>query len=152
MNKILFFLFVLSSIASSAQKIKLKVAGEKDTTVFLVKYYGKGMYYADTAIMKNGYVEFDGKKQKPGVYALLLSGQKYFDFLLNNEEVVIETTSPDFIPTMKVRKSTENTIFLAYVQFMNDKRSKAKELSDQREKLKKDDPTYKSLDKGQLLN
>ena len=89
MNKILLFLFVFVSLSSVAQKIKLKVSGEKDTTVFLVKYYGKGMYYADTAIMKNGYVEFDGKKQKPGVYALLLSGQKYFDFLLNKEEVVI---------------------------------------------------------------
>ena len=145
MNKVLFFLLVFVSFYGNAQKIKLKVSGEKDTTVFLVKYYGKGMYYADTAVMKNGQVEFDGKKQKPGVYALLLSGQKYFDFLLNNEEVVIETTSPDFIPTMKVKKSTENTIFLEYVQFMNEKRNKAKELSDQREKLKKEDPSYKVL-------
>jgi thiol-disulfide isomerase/thioredoxin len=145
MNKVLFFLLVFLSFSINAQKIKLKVSGEKDTTVFLVKYYGKGMYYADTAVMKNGQVEFEGKKQKPGVYALLLSGQKYFDFLLNNEEVVIETISPDFIPSMKVKKSTENTIFLEYVQFMNEKRNKAKELSDQREKLKKEDPSYKVL-------
>jgi thiol-disulfide isomerase/thioredoxin len=145
MNKILFFLFVFISLSSVAQKIKLKVSGEKDTTVFLVKYYGKGMYYADTAIMKNGFVEFNGKKQKPGVYALLLSGQKYFDFLYNNEEVVIETTSPEFIPTMRVKKSIENTIFLDYVQFMNEKRTKAKELSEQREKLKKEDVDYKRL-------
>ena len=145
MNKLLFFLFLFVSLSSFAQKIKLKVAGDKDTTVFLVKYYGKGMYYADTAVMKNGFVEFDGKKQKPGVYALLLSGQKYFDFLLNNEDVVIETTSPDFISTMKVKKSVENTIFLDYVQFMNDRRTKAKNLSEEREKLKKEDPTYKLL-------
>ena len=71
------------SFCASAQKIKIKVSGEKDTTVFLVKYYGKGMYYADTAQMKNGVVEFKGNKQKPGILALLLSGQRFFDFVYN---------------------------------------------------------------------
>jgi thiol-disulfide isomerase/thioredoxin len=145
MNKILFFLFVFVSLTSVAQKIKFKVFNEKDTTVFLVKYYGKAMYYADTAVMKNGFVEFDGKKQKPGVYVLFLSGQKHFDFLYNNEEVTIETSSPDFIPSMKVKKSIENTIFLGYVQFMTEKSMKAKELSGQREKLKIVDVDYKKI-------
>jgi UDP-glucuronate decarboxylase len=81
MKKIVFILCTLLSLTGFSQKIKLKVTGEKDTTVFLVKYYGKGMYYADTAEMKKGIVEFKGSKQKPGVLALLLPGQKYFDLM-----------------------------------------------------------------------
>ena len=81
---LVFILFTLLSLAGFSQKIKIKVSGEKDTTVFLVKYYGKGMYYADTAEMKKGMVEFKGSKQKPGVLALLLPGQKYFDFIYSS--------------------------------------------------------------------
>lgn len=133
------------SFFSFSQKIKFKVVGEKDTTVFLVKYYGKGMYYADTAQMKGGVVEFDGKKQKPGVLALLLSGQKMFDFLYNNEEVNIETQGPDFVKSMKIKKSFENEIFLKYIIFMSDQRTKAKDFTEKREKLKKGEPEYKAL-------
>ena len=79
------FSFLTLFSITYAQKIKLKITGEKDTTVFLVKYYGKGMYYADTAEIKKGLVEFDCAKQKPGVMAILLPGQRYFDFIFNNE-------------------------------------------------------------------
>jgi thiol-disulfide isomerase/thioredoxin len=145
MKYILFSFLISLSLLSFSQKIKFKVVGEKDTTVFLVKYYGKGMYYADTAQMKGGVVEFDGKKQKPGVMALLLTGQRYFDFLYNNEEINLVTQGPDFIKSMKINKSFENEIFLKYITFMNDQRTKAKDFSEKREKLKKTEPEYKSL-------
>ena len=135
MRKIVFILFALLSLTGFSQKIKIKLSGEKDTTVFLVKYYGKGMYYADTAEMKKGIVEFKGSKQKPGVLALLLPGQKYFDFIYSGEDVSIETSGPDFIQSMVIKTSKENTTFLAYIKFMNDRRTKAKELADARSLL-----------------
>jgi len=147
MRKIVFILFALLSLTGFSQKIKIKLSGEKDTTVFLVKYYGKGMYYADTAEMKKGIVEFKGSKQKPGVLALLLPGQKYFDFIYSGEDVSIETSGPDFIQSMVIKTSKENTTFLAYIKFMNDRRTKAKELADKREKLGKDSPEYKTIGK-----
>ena len=147
MKKVVFILFTLLSLAGFSQKIKIKVSGEKDTTVFLVKYYGKGMYYADTAEMKKGMVEFKGSKQKPGVLALLLPGQKYFDFIYSGEDVSIETSGPDFIQSMVIKQSKENTTFLAYIKFMNDRRTKAKELADKREKLGKESPDYKVIGK-----
>ena len=52
--KILFLLTLLLSTFSYGQKMKFKVIGQKDTTVFLVKYYGKGLFYADTAEIKGG--------------------------------------------------------------------------------------------------
>jgi hypothetical protein len=67
MKSILILTFALITSFSFGQKLKFKVANQKDTTVFLVKYFGQKLYYADTAEMKGGYVEFDGKKQQPGI-------------------------------------------------------------------------------------
>ncbi|MEY4217215.1 MAG: hypothetical protein RLZZ68_1671, partial [Bacteroidota bacterium] len=66
MKFILRALFVVLAFTSltvqtvSAQKIRIKVTGQKDTVVNLIKYFGKGLYYADTALMKNGEVTFNG--------------------------------------------------------------------------------------------
>ena len=60
--RILFYIvvFTLLSFLSHGQNLKFKIEGQKDTTIFLVKYLGKGLYYADTAEMKNGIVQYDG--------------------------------------------------------------------------------------------
>ena len=145
MKQILLLAFLALSSLGFSQKIKLKVTGQKDTTVFLIKYYGKNLLYADTAEMKNGLVEFNGAKQKPGIVGLLLPGQKYFEFIYNNEEVQLETAGPDFVGNMKVKKSAENTIFIDYIQYINKERSKANELSSKREAMKRTDAGYKGL-------
>jgi thiol-disulfide isomerase/thioredoxin len=147
MRLLLTLLIFSLSYTVSAQKLKFKVIGQKDTTVHLVKYYGKGLYYADTAKMKNGVVVFEGKKQKPGIMALLLPGQKYFEFIFNNEEVDIQTNLSDFIATMKVVKSEENKVFQAYVKYIGDKKTIANTKSKEMEKLAKTDPVFISLRK-----
>ena len=116
MKNILTFLFLACASMTYAQKIRLKVEGQKDTTVFLIKYFGSRLNYADTAQMKNGEVVFDGKKQKPGIVGLLLPGQKYFEFVYNNEEIHLETKGPDFMANLVIKKSEENKIFIPYVK------------------------------------
>lgn len=145
MKQILLLAFLTLTTLSFSQKIKLKVNGQKDTTVFLIKYYGKNLLYADTAQMKGGLVEFDGKKQKPGIVGLLLPGQKYFEFIYNNEEIQLETTGPDFVNNMKVKKSAENSVFVDYIKFINSERQKANDLVAKRDALKKTDEAYKTL-------
>lgn len=145
MKQILLLAFLTLTTLSFSQKIKLKVNGQKDTTVFLIKYYGKNLLYADTAQMKGGMVEFEGKKQKPGIVGLLLPGQKYFEFIYNNEEIQLETTGPDFVNNMKIKKSVENTVFVDYIKFINTERQKANDLVSKRDALKKTDEGYKAL-------
>ena len=82
MKSILIFTFAIVASFSFGQKLKFKVANQKDTTVFLVKYFGQKLYYADTAELKGGFVEFDGKKQQPGILGVLFPGQKFFEFVL----------------------------------------------------------------------
>jgi thiol-disulfide isomerase/thioredoxin len=136
-----------------SQKIKIKVGGVKDTTVFLVKYYGKGMYYADTAELKNGICEFNLGAQIPevpsGVLAFLMPGSKYFDLIYdkNEKEIHIETVGPDFNTNMLVKKSDDNKIFSDYIKFIAKQRTRANELSKTRDSFKKEDENYKQLTK-----
>lgn len=145
MKSIFILTFALITTFSFGQKLKFKVANQKDTTVFLVKYFGQKLYYADTAEMKGGYVEFDGKKQQPGILGVLFPGQKFFEFVYNNEEVQIETAAPDFVGAMKIKKSEENKVFLEYIKFIGPKKTETNSIIEQRSKLKSDDPKYKEL-------
>lgn len=146
MNKLIFLVvFTSLSFLSFGQKLKFKIEGQKDTTIFLVKYLGKGLYYADTAEMKNGVVEYDGAKQEPGVLAVLLPGNKYFEFIYDNQEINIETKAPDFVETMNVKKSEDNRVFYDYMRFLKTQREKANKLSEERSKLSKEDEKYTGL-------
>jgi thiol-disulfide isomerase/thioredoxin len=147
MKSLVVFILFISLFYSfgNAQKMKFKVSGVTDSTVFLIKYYGQKLYYADTAVLKNGYVEFDGKKQQPGIMGLFLPDQKFFEFIYNNEEIHLETSAPDYTQNLKVKKSSENSIFLPYVKFISDKKTQVGKLSEQKSKLKESEPNYKSL-------
>lgn len=146
MKIILTIILAFTTLFSFGQSMKFKIVGQKDTTIHLVKYYGQKLFYADTAEIKGGFVEFDGKKQLPGMLAILLPEQKMFEFIYNNEEINIETSAPNFIETMKVKKSEENKVFFDYVKFISEQKKKAGELSTQKDKLDKTSSEYKKLE------
>ncbi len=141
----LFIAAFLIGFTSFGQNLRFKVDGQKDTTVHLVKYFGKGLYYADTAEMKNGVVEFDGSKQKTGVLGLFLPGQHMLEFLYNGEDIYIETALPDLIGNAKIKKSEENKIFFPYVKFMGSKKGEAAKWIEERKLLAEDSDEYKAL-------
>lgn len=146
--KIIFALVILLVCSNVfGQKIKFKIKNQKDTTVYLVKYYGKGTYYADSAELKNGIVEFDGSLQKPGLLVLLLPQQKYFEFIYNSEEIDIEASTPDFIKSMIVKKSEENKVFIPYMQFLAKKRDAANKIIETRSKYNEKDELYKECNR-----
>jgi len=147
MKNLIAFVLMISSFSLSAQSLRFKIEGQKDTTVHLVKYYGKGLFYADTAEMKNGVVVFDGKKQKEGILALFLPGQSMLEFIYNKEEVSIESSLPDLMGTAKIKKSEENKIFFPYVLFMNSERKKATEYTEQRKGHDVGSEKYENLTK-----
>jgi len=147
MKNILLLLILCITSSGFSQKIKLKVVGQKDTTVFLTRYYGAKLFYADTAEMKDGVVEFNPTNLKPGMFALFMPNQKYFEFIVNKEEIQLETTLADLIGTMKVKKSEENKVFITYVQFLQKQRVKANVIKTELDALKKEDPKHELLTK-----
>lgn len=146
MKTILTILIALSATVSFGQKLKFKITGQADTTVHLVKYNGAKLYYADTAVIKGGYVEFDGSKQQPGMLGILFPGQHIMEFIYNKEEVHLETQSPNFVENMKVKKSEENRVFNEYVKFITAKKLTGQKLVTELNTLDKNDPKYKTLE------
>ncbi len=141
--KLFFFLLAFASIGYG-QKLRFKVEGAKDTTVFLTKYLGSKLFYADTGIMKGGVVEFSAKPDlKGGMLALLLPGQKYFEFVYNKEDISLETKLPDMQGNLKVKKSAENMVFVPYVHMLSEKRKVGTDLAAKRDASPKDSPEYK---------
>lgn len=139
---------VLCTLSSSlfGQTIKIKVENQKDSTVFLVKYYGKNLLYADTAQMKNGVVTFDGRKQKQGMVGLLLPGQKFFEFLYDGKDIDLTTKGPDYSANLKVNKSDDNKMFLEYIRYLNEEKKKAEELVSKAKGIDKNSSEYKKYE------
>ncbi len=148
MKSIVLCVALFSCSLLHAQKLSFKVDNQKDTTVHLVKYFGKKLYYADTAEIKNGIVEFDGRKQVPGILGLLLPGQRYFEFIYNNEDISLVTKGPDYVGNMKILKSKENEVFIPYVQFIGSHKSKINQMAQERSKLSEGDSRFKTLTKS----
>jgi peroxiredoxin len=99
------------------------VDGLKDTVVYIANYYGKQLYYNDTArIDYKGNYFFEGKPyNEGGKYAMVFPGPKYFEFIVANEEIEINCTA-DADPTkINVVKSQENKLFFDYIKFINEK-------------------------------
>lgn len=131
----LFVSAILIANISFSQEIKFKVKGLPDTTVHLVKYLGSKLYYADTTKLKKGIATFDGSKHDSGIMAFLLPNQQYFDFIHNNEDVFIESSIPNFMDNLKVKKSKENEVFYEYIQFIKNNQEANKELIEERNAL-----------------
>lgn len=113
-----------------SQTLTFKIKGLPDTTVYLVKYYGPGLYFADTTKSSKGLVQFDGSKHVSGMYAVLLPGQKYFEFVHDQELVeILVTDLVEPMASVVVKKSLNNIIFYDYIRFMNVHKTQLTELN-----------------------
>lgn len=146
MKNLLFFASVILFSANSfSQTLTFKVKGAPDTTVYLAKYYGKRLQYADTAEIVNGIVKFNGAKQKPGMLGLYLNKDKFFEFIYNNEEVSMETDYNDLLAKMKVKKSVENKILTDYQHFLDVQKKKANAIVEERKAFEEKSKKFDSL-------
>ena len=124
--------------ASGKYSIKIKVNGLKDTVCYLANYYGDKQYLKDTAeVDKKGNFTFEGNsKLEGGIYLIVLPKNKYFEAIITNEQnFSMETDTGDFVTNMKIKNSTENTVFYEYLQYVH---VKGKQVEDLKKNLKTD--------------
>ncbi|MCB9170178.1 MAG: DUF5106 domain-containing protein [Flavobacteriales bacterium] len=116
--------------AQEQRRIAVRIQGAESDTVFLANYYGNKLFYADTAVANaKGEAEFSRKEgYKAGVYAIVVPGPKYFEFILNEPEVRLHTTIKDLMGDMVVDRSEENRKFFAYIKFLNRKKAEGDSL------------------------
>ncbi len=104
---------------------KFNVKGTKDRdTVYLANYFGKQLYYNDTAYAdKNGNFSFKKKRDiQPGQFAVVLPGSKYFEIMVNEPTFTIKTDTTDFVKYMVTEGSVENKLFYDYITYINKKK------------------------------
>ena len=136
---ILSLIAIIATLGCTAQDLTFKVKDMKDTTVFLAKYLGPKLYYAATVESKKGVIVFDGKKHEKGLYAVVIPGSRYFEFVHDNEIVEMQVNDQnDLIGSMKVVKSKNNKVFYDYIMFMTEKKRKSGTLSQQYTEAKND--------------
>lgn len=146
MKRVLIVLIILASAGLNAQTMKFKIEGMKDTTVFLAKYFGPKLYYADTAVSKGSVFQFDGSKQKPGMFAIVKGGGILFEFIYDKEPVDMYVGDmKDMVTSMKVNKSVNNEVFYKYILFMTANKKKMAELNKRYEALAADSPEREVL-------
>jgi len=132
-KKISILLLALCAASFSfAQEIKLKfkIDGTQDSTVFLYRHWGDQKYFAaDTALSDaNGSFTFSKGNYEGGMYGIIVGGMKILDVIVNNENIDMETTFKNPYDNMKIKKSKENQLFFDYHNVLNEKGAKRNEL------------------------
>lgn len=131
----LFILLILTALVSSAdaqgkQRLEFIIHGSANDTIYLANYYGNKLYYSDTAVANTkGVSVFDRKTGYPaGVYAVVVPGPKYFELLVNEDQVVMETDTAALSQHLVVKRSAENVIFQNYVRYLAEQKQAADSL------------------------
>jgi thiol-disulfide isomerase/thioredoxin len=130
---VLIFCSILSSIFAQdkpAYHISVKMKGvEPDKYVHLAHYYGYNQYLkVDSAKAENGVLNFKGTEPlKGGIYLVVLSPSKYYDFVISGEETnfSFEADTTDYIKSVKFAGSKENDILFNYRKYLADKSDEA---------------------------
>lgn len=128
--KYIYLLFsIVTMFSASAQTMKF-TAPIGDSTIYLARYFGSKLYYADTTNAVGGKFAFNGAKHKAGMYAILLPGPKSFDFIYDNEEIeIILKDTNKLVENLEVKKSINNKLFFDYLRYMNAKKAESMVIS-----------------------
>lgn len=129
-------LFALPFIGqeSKGYKLTFKIKNYQDSVAHLSYFYGKGQFYRDTAkLNKKGELIFedDTDTLEHGMYSILSTENKLFDFVVDKQEFTVISDQNDIVQSLEVKGSPENKAFFEYFIFLNSRQKKAKKLSDQ---------------------
>lgn len=120
----LIFLFISLShfllAESTGTHIRIKYKSYKNDIVILGFYSGKNMYVKDTfEVNAKGEVAIDYEEELPGgLYFVAIPNVGFFDLVIAEHEISLQTSQPDFIASMKVLKSEENILLYNYQAYM----------------------------------
>ena len=139
MKKILITLFVsvltLSLFAASGKgyDIKITVRNLPNTKLILAYYYGDKQYVKDTfKLDANGSCNIKADTLLPaGIYLAVFPalGNKYFEFVVNEQHFSLSTDTSDLANNIKVAGSVENDLFYGDMKFMSAQRKESEALN-----------------------
>lgn len=132
----LVFILIIGSetFAQKGYVVDVKITGLSDSTAYLAYYYGKGQYYRDTTVIgKKGEMKFSGADSlEHGMYSLIVGQKKWFDFMVDYQNISLETDTSFTILNMKVKGSNETKIFYEYLTFLNERQATARRTNEKK--------------------
>jgi len=136
--------------AQDKRRLQFTIEGTAKDTIYLANYFGNKLYYTDTAVANaKGVTVFNrAAGYKPGVYAVVIPGPKYFEFLVNEPVVEMKSDTAALNEHLAVQQSVENKVFQGYIHYLADKKKEADAIRAKLEEAK--DPAAKAGLKEQL--
>ncbi|MFM7176244.1 MAG: DUF4369 domain-containing protein, partial [Bacteroidota bacterium] len=128
--------------SSKAYDIKVQVSGLKDSLCYLANYFGDKQYLRDSAFADaNGNLVFTGDSVlKSGIYMVVLPGKKYFEIIIDKQTAFnVSTVEGDYVNSMKISGSEDNSLFYDYLKFINGKSKEIEPLRREFESAKNSD-------------
>jgi peroxiredoxin len=119
------------------QKVTVKMpVSDTSKYVTLAHYHGyKQFLKVDSAKVKDGVLHFESKETpwKGGVYLVVTSPSKFYDFLITGTEkdIYMEFDTADYTSTVKFKNSPENEYLFGYRNHLNGVSKSATELQEQ---------------------
>ncbi|MGR3810668.1 thioredoxin-like domain-containing protein [Jiulongibacter sp. NS-SX5] len=123
---------LLTSFGFAQQEYSIKVkleGGPQDKYIHLAHFLGYNQYIkVDSAKLENGVYHFEGEEPlKGGIYLIVLSSSKYYDFIYSGDEKAfeIEADTTNFVRSVQFKGSKENDILFGYRKFLDSMNDKA---------------------------
>lgn len=133
---LLSFVLIIPQLKAEKEhyKIEIKVEGLTDSVAYLAYYFGKGQYYRDTANIddKGWYVFESNDTLEHGMYSFVADNSKLFDFMVDVQEIVIQTDLENTIQNIKFEGGKENQLFFEYMSFLNEKQLEASAIEEEK--------------------
>jgi len=160
-HKILFALLISISFsflpkkanAQEGYKIDVTINGWKDTTLILGHYFNKKMLVNDTIMLdSNGKGSFEGEKALPGgVYIIYMPDQKYFDFLVDDEQhFSLHTNKENSIENLIIKGNKQEKAFNEYQKFISSQQKKANNIQDKLKERAEKEPDSAKVWRNEL--
>lgn len=142
--KKLFFLFLICASFTTAQvhaqgyHIKVNFPNMANKDLLLANYFEGKVYAVDTAKIDSkgmGVFHDDKKRLARGMYLLFFSPSSYFDLIIgDNQNFTITGDSTNFLSTVNIQGSPENTAFIEFQKFMTEQNKKMQKIREEYDK------------------
>ena len=162
MKKIILLLVVLFTFntikAQNAYDIKINLKHCKDTIAYLTFYqFDKNMIVDTCTNIKNGKIEFNGKKKLyKGIYSLVGQGKSiYFDFFVDDENQNLDISSEsisNYKESLQCSNSKNQNDFFEYIKYFEVQKLDFESYLTKTKGLSKKDSTDFMSGKQKLIN
>jgi thiol-disulfide isomerase/thioredoxin len=150
-----FFIYVLvvfSFNMISAQTINIKVNNLNKGKAQLSYLRGGNVNFIDSLFSAKNEFHYTFLKNAshPGLYRLYIANNRWIDFIIDNEDVILNTDADNIIDSIEVISSESNKLYYAYINLNKKFKIKIAQLQAVFDKYSKDNRYYISA-KNELL-